>query len=309
MTGSTSKQYDYPWEDTLILAFRDMQWIQAFNNLTAYNKKLREAGDDLDKRKKVQLEKPKPTLPPLLAKLDGHAENSTADVISSSKNRYFLLEFKSDRSKIRSESDKFIHHLMSEIKFGNENHAPFETLSRNGHFFIYAETPPSDPEEKPTPDAIAFGEGRALGLKASPYIDEIRKTPDNEPFAAEKLLHGSIGWEFPDMLAYLETLTSLHGKVTGDGSKSGAGRHPMKVAIATQNGLFWPYSDLSDVLAMTRIFGQNLATALSVVQKRYDNKLNDLKPIANDPHLLAELIKKKKAAKKPKPTNSPTRRI
>lgn len=292
VTASNSKKYDFPWEDTLILAFRDIQWDTTINQyLNAANSK-----NPLQEfiNKKFGLP---PSRPPLLAKFDGNAENATGDVITSAQTRFFLLEFKSDRSKTTTESDKFIHHLMSALDPENPDHIPFETLSRAGHFFVYSATKLIDPTEEPSPDAIAFGEGRVLELFASPYVDEIRVNPQNVPFSAQELLDGNIGWAFPDMLAYLKTLTELHRKATGDDSKTGAGKHPMKVAIATQNGLFWPYGDLTDVLAMTRIFGLSNAREFSNVQQSYEDRLAELAPISNDPFLHAALVAEHTQAK------------
>ncbi|MFV0455025.1 MAG: hypothetical protein ACK5NQ_08525 [Pseudomonas sp.] len=96
---------DKPWEDTLILAFRDMQWIRQI--LNSSNKTIEELAHP----------------PSLMAKLDGNAESAAGDILAGYRQRYFLLEFKSSESRFSTEEGKSVHALL-----GNFQHSEQEVL-------------------------------------------------------------------------------------------------------------------------------------------------------------------------------------
>ncbi|MBV4473393.1 hypothetical protein [Pseudomonas botevensis] len=266
MSGSTSKNR-FPWEDTLILAFRDLQWqktvAQFMDSLTIDN-----SVASFLQRKLCS------PAPPLLAKLDGAAENATGDVLTSAQQRYFLLEFKSGLSKSSTESGKFIFDLMSLVDPGKQEHEKFVTLSKAGHFLVVGKRADAKAQSK---GVNAFGEGRALALTAHPYLNIFGSTVDKTgEISVEKLLRGQVGWDFTEMLAYLQLLGRLH-----EATEGGAG-HPMKVAIATQDGIFWPFSDLLDVLSMSRLFRQSLEHDGKELLNAYLDKFKKLGPFLKD---------------------------
>ncbi|WP_248741813.1 MULTISPECIES: hypothetical protein [unclassified Pseudomonas] len=282
--------FDFPWEDSLIIAFRDMQWKQMNDARKTIAK--------LPAHLAAVLEKTWPGYPPPLAKLDGAAENATGDVISSSGSRFFLLEFKSDISKVKTESEKFIFQLMRNVNPENKDHDPFLELSRKGHFFVFPDTTPMLLDQSPAPDATSYGESRALKLMVHPYFDVIHPsgTSTMNAVEAKKIFFGeSLGWTLPHMLAYLKILAKTHAAATeSDG-------HPMKVAIATQNGLLWTYGDLSDVLAMAKIFQKTLELDHDEKIMAHNTKLSEIEPLIGlAPGVKLELarIKAEKASRK-----------
>jgi hypothetical protein len=273
--STAQNKYDFPWEDTLILAFRDLQWRQKVDELMDYAKRLRAAVDDMEKHIALLQEKRQQHCPPLLAKLDGSAENATGDVITSTGTRFYLLEFKADLSKVHTEAEKFIYQLMNKLDLKDQVQNNFAQLSKTGHFFIYSTTRPATQGQTPIPDATMFGEGRALALTVQPYFNVARGIDPipSDITTAEDLLQGKQGWTFTQMLVYLKILALTHKKTTGSEG------HPMKVAIVTQNGLFWPFGDLSDVLAMTNVFQQTLKLVLREHIDTYKKEGKALKPL------------------------------
>lgn len=266
MSRSTSNDR-FPWEDTLILAFRDIQWqksVEEFLSATLIN-------DTPKNFLKQKLSRPNP---PLLAKLDGNAENATGDVLTSAHQRYFLFEFKSGLPKSSTESGKFIADLMLLVDPGNKDHSKFVELSKAGHFLVFSKKADATAQSK---GVHAFGEGRALALTAHPYLNILGKTVDKTgEMSVEQLLQGQVGWEFPEMLAYLQLLGRLH-KETG-----GAAGHPMKVAIATQEGVFWPFGDLLDVLHMSRLFLSHLKHDEQTIRDSFLRHFKELAPFLKE---------------------------
>lgn len=274
----------------MILAFRDIQWQKTVEQYLSSLNSENSVTNFI--HRKLTLPSP-----PLLAKLDGNAENATGDVITRAQTRFFLLEFKSSLSKAGTESDKFIYHLMHQVDLDDEKHRQFVDLSKAGHFFVFGKK--ADAKQQAL-DAVTFGEGRALALTAYPYLNVIRKQIDKtDAVTVEQLLLGNVGWEFTELVAYLSLLSSLHGKATGSTG------HAMKVAIATQNGVFWPFGDLSDVLDMARIFQQTLNQDQEDLLDAYNSRIAGLKPFYQDilPKLRLALVaasgKKKDAGNKP----------
>ncbi|WP_192551826.1 hypothetical protein [Pseudomonas sp. IzPS59] len=290
MSGSTSKNR-FPWEDTLILAFRDLQWLKSIDQF------LDSLPTDNSITSILQRIQSRPSLP-LLAKLDGNAENATGDVLTSANQRYFLLEFKSSLTKSSTESGKFIFDLMPLVDPGNEDHEKFVTLSKKGHFLVVGKRADAQAQAK---GIQTFGEGRALALSAHPYLNIFGSTVDKtgEISVEKKVLRGQVGWTFPEMLAYLQLLGQLHKETEGSGG------HPMKVAIATQDGLFLPFVDLLDVLGMSRLFQQSLKLDDKELFASYIRHLKELTPFLEDVLPAMKIVRLKPEAKKDEDTLSP----
>lgn len=80
------------WEDTLIIAFRDLQWLK--------NIKSEKIGEiiKVDEDKKT-----KSTPIEMLFKFDGNAESLLGDTLANIDERFFLIEFKGNDSQLKSE--------------------------------------------------------------------------------------------------------------------------------------------------------------------------------------------------------------
>lgn len=84
----------HPWEDSLIVALRDLQWIRK-NRATLYEMRRHgKAATDAERAAIQAKVKDLPVPPALLAKLDGNAESASGDVLTSVEKRFFLLELK-----------------------------------------------------------------------------------------------------------------------------------------------------------------------------------------------------------------------
>lgn len=84
------------WEDTVVIALRDMQWLARAKALK------KEAGSDgVINVEKMELKK---LIPPGFVKLDGVSESSLADVVFKADDvRYFLIEVKPEAARVRDE--------------------------------------------------------------------------------------------------------------------------------------------------------------------------------------------------------------
>ncbi|MDR9875091.1 hypothetical protein RJC98_07855 [Pseudomonas allii] len=258
-TATATENADQPWEDTLILAFRDIQWIlhcekqQALisvalaqfllDNQSLLCNPSHPKQQNTCNETKGQLyravEKMAAT-PPLLAKLDGKAESAAGDVLTAHEDRFFLIEFKSDISTRSSEYTKFLGILMWLID-PEANHVLINR-SKKGHFFV---------TQQPDASAPSNPNLRKLTMEAYTYYDAITQ-PDLKPTAAipvhTLLAEKRHGLSLAHMADYLQLLCKAH---VGD---SAGGAHPMKVAVASASGVFWPISDLSELTALAGLF-------------------------------------------------------
>ncbi len=256
-----------PWEDAVILAFRDMQWMRrqranygAF--VTAHKKQQSEQQPSVEVEERLRdFLTQTCTPPPLLAKLDGHAETASGDTLTSINKRFFLLEFKASKGKLKTEKIKFMHELMTNVD--PDKDVIFVTLSRRGHFVVYPEFSKGQPRAQqgllPVHEA---------SLETQPYLDALRgnqwlsakTTPRHiAPAPAETVLWDvAQGLSLEEMAAYLEALCEAH---SDEGSS-----HPMKAIIATPDGLIWPIADLSQLTQLAPFFharpNSNMSTQL-----------------------------------------------
>lgn len=244
-----------PWEDTLILAFRDIQWVLhneereslILESCTGLIPEKNHSPDPCDPAillslYKAALEsiakdvKRKPITPPLLAKLDGKAESAAGDVVTASGKRFFLMEFKAHIGDKSTEHTKFIGVLMRLLDC--VKHKRLIEISERGHYFVSADTQDSD-ILKP------------LTLEARIYYQVVTQPASNRPPAIEirtLLRDSSYGLTLQEMADYLSLLCRVHT----DGA--GGGKHPMKVAIASDTGECWPVCDLGELHKLSAFF-------------------------------------------------------
>jgi len=258
-TATATESADQPWEDTLILAFRDIQWIlhrkkqqalisDALERLILNNhlllcdpsdQKQQNTCNEAKEKLNLAVEKMAAT-PPLLAKLDGKAESAAGDVLTAHEDRFFLIEFKSDISTRSSEYTKFLGILMRLID-PEDNHVLI-SRSKKGHFFV---------TQRPDASAPSTPNLRKLTMEAYTYYDAITQ-PHLKPTAAipvhTLLAEKRHGLSLAHMADYLQLLCNTH-------VDDAAGRaHPMKVAVASASGVFWPIADLSELTALAGLF-------------------------------------------------------
>lgn len=163
------------WEDTLIIAFRDLQWRQWLSDL----KEAREHGDE---KKVAELEV---LGPDDLHKLDGNAESLFGDVLTKREGRYFVLEFKSARSEHKAEHTKTMFNKVSDYLVAAEEseRARFIELSKPCHFGVFGTRIVRGEASRPTlqqnvagpstpaiPNAPRMGN---LAIEAHKYLDWI----------------------------------------------------------------------------------------------------------------------------------------
>lgn len=256
------------WEDSIILAFRDLQWIQKHRDKGALNKSLASAANAAkevggDKNSWVeclsqQLMQP----PPLLAKLDGNAESASGDVLTSIKKNFFLFEFKANRNAVRTEKSKSVFEKLSTL--ADDSHPAkkqFLDLSRRGHHVIYPTLPQDVPLGNVTDGFLAL---HRVTLKSRPYFnaavlnafpnDQSDDWMDRELDVINLLYETNQQYELrpglslPEMAAYLRFLTDLHDK----------GEHPMKIVVASSDGFFWPGGSLSALIDIAKYFDRTL---------------------------------------------------
>lgn len=248
-----------PWEDTLIIAFRDIQWmlhserhlsriskaVNHYFDICDLSKVLTEPSDQYEsfedaKREIYSALNNHPSTPPLLAKLDDAAESTAGDVITAHDSRFFLIEFKSEVGDKYTEHGKFVGiftRLLDEV-----NDEKLVELSNKGHFFI-SQRP--EPATKSTPTV------RAITLEARTYYEVVRRRDARKLKAVtmRPLLESkSYGLRLAEMADYLRLLCEVH---SGDKQSGG---HPLKVAVACSDGEFWPIADLSELHALGRFF-------------------------------------------------------
>ncbi|WOS39926.1 hypothetical protein [Xanthomonas rydalmerensis] len=127
------------WEDTIIIAMRDMQWSNFIESKKA--EVLQYAAPDSSRN-----ELPQP-YPSGFVKFDGRAESKLSDVAIRDGERFFLFEVKSSLSKVRTEwrqkgeyLPKFLVERLSELvelAVTNELASEMLMLSLRGHFLTY----------------------------------------------------------------------------------------------------------------------------------------------------------------------------
>lgn len=257
------------WEDSIILAFRDLQWIHKnranFDLAARFQQAIATRSCTSSLLKKVIKGLTEASNPPaLLAKLDGNAESASGDVLTSSNQRFFLFEFKADKGSVRSEKVKSVfQHIRSLYENNKLKGHKFVTLSRRGHHVVY---PVLDDDITPGNRKDGLLAIHRVKLQTRTYFDgvvlgDVPKSPlpvewwEKEQIA-ENLLYAAVnsnsfGLNIFEMSAYLRLLIELHGEDSG---------HPIKIVLASNEGFFWPGGSLSRLHEMAQYFdlSQNL---------------------------------------------------
>ncbi|HHI4105389.1 TPA: hypothetical protein ACP32D_006284 [Pseudomonas aeruginosa] len=232
---------DTPWEDTLILAFRDMQWIrkmQDAHQMSAYG----------------QAEPPA-----LMVKLDGKAESKAGDVLTGYDGRYFLLEFKSALSRFHTEKGKPVHERLAMACPHDPADAALLTLSKRGHFLAY---PHIEGREVLSAHTLPI---HRVDLMCVPYClllhESDRQVLARNPTKLDHVFYGeSHGLNVEEMARYLKALGEA-AEVGGDGNA------PFKAIIASPAGLFWPLGRVSDFSEFVSNAGLPLESGKSPSQR------------------------------------------
>ncbi|MGF6774868.1 hypothetical protein [Paraburkholderia sp. GAS334] len=258
-TGPTSQTVPSspPWEDSLIIALRDLQWLKKNRALKEIFDAERRAslGSEVVRQRVSDVSK----APPLLAKFDGNAESASGDVLTSSEKRFFLLEFKASEAALSSENGKFVFNCLASLALENPDDKVFLELSRRGHHVLY-------PVVNPSGDSVPAGflPVHQVTLTTRRYYDAvIQDVSVSESITASNLLWNrqELGLQVHEMAAYLDALATAH--------KGGSARHPLKVVVAGAgdgddvDNFFWPCADLVQFIEFAGYFDNSLRNSAS----------------------------------------------
>lgn len=145
--------FDFPWEDSLIFAFRDTQWKLSIDSA-------------LEIKQNIPVKNIEKLYPPPIFKLDGNSETASSDILTLHKERFFLFEFKATREKTISDAKKPIWEFLDKVKCEEANEE-FIRISRRSHHFVYATL--NDTQKLHSGVSSRFGE-----LKSVIYYDEVQ---------------------------------------------------------------------------------------------------------------------------------------
>lgn len=263
-SDSQSSPSSPPWEDALIIALRDLQWLKKNQGISQiFNSKLRASlGSEVVLKRVDRISTP----PPLLAKFDGNAESASGDVLTSSGKRFFLFEMKASESLLSSETGKFVFNCLALVNPEHSEDQLFIELSRRGHHALY-------PVVAPSHDKIPAGflPVHQVALTTKPYYDAVVQGESTiTSVAAADLLWNKQepGLQVHEMAAYLWALATAH---EGAG---GSTRHPLKVVVtATGDGsFFWPCADITQFLEFAAYLDKTLLNSES--EEQYQSLLS-----------------------------------
>ena len=163
------------WEDTVIIAFRDLQWRRWL--------------DDIDEATPAEADAVKRMGPDGFHKLDDDAESLFGDILTGYDGRFFVLEFKAVRAGHRKERGKKMfeavstHLIMADTKEERDQRDRFMKLSTSCHFGAFGSRILKGQSKRPTLQQIIGGsdvpsipnEPRMgnLAIDASTYLDWI----------------------------------------------------------------------------------------------------------------------------------------
>lgn len=236
------KVNDRLWEDALILAFRDMQWI------------------DRVLRSGLSLEEIAGS-PGLMLKLDGNAETAAGDVIASHEERFFLFEFKSNLGHLAKERAKRVYARIRDARAAynkgtmrNED----EQILRGavlGHYLVF-------PRSK---NGVSFSRASVplhqVDLRCVSYqmFTKLLTAADlhSRSRSMRKVFYGKKrGLSLEEMSKYLSVLATVDGTDDSD--------FPLNAAVASTSGLFWPPGQITDL----RNYIQHLRRELEQLRQR-----------------------------------------
>ena len=243
-----------PWEDSLIVALRDLQWIRKNKATLSEIRRFQKVTTDAERAAIQAKVKNLPVPPALLAKLDGNAESASGDVLTSAEKRFFLLELKASEAALQSEKAKFVYACLTSVDSENEEDRLLLELSRRGHHFLY---PRVDSASNSGPSG--FLPIHRVTLKTRTYYDTVAHgAAAAEPIAASDLLWNrrELGLRLHEMAAYLDALSTVH--------KGGTASHPIKVVVTSageddeSDNFVWPCADLTQFVEFTAYFDKTI---------------------------------------------------
>lgn len=237
-----------PWEDALIIALRDLQWLKKNQGIgQIFNSELRASlGSEVVLKRIESISTP----PPLLAKFDGNAESASGDVLTSSGKRFFLFELKASESLLSSETGKFVFNCLASVNPEYSEDQLFLKLSRRGHHALYPVVAPSHGKIP-----AGFLPVHQVALTTKPYYDAVvERVSTTESVSASDLLwhKQELGLQVHEMAAYLWALAKVH---EGDST-----RHPLKVVVTASGdgSFFWPCADITQFIEFAAYFDKTL---------------------------------------------------
>lgn len=249
-----------PWEDSLIIAVRDLQWRKSLERLLTGKLS---------------------ALPDPLFKLGGTAENALGDVGIAVNSRHYLLEFKRDAKQTFDEVDKPLVKIMKQVhgSADSKHRDRFIKISRRGHHFVFSEKAPGQ-----QPKVAGVAKEAAIIIQTSPYFDEAAKmTKTGELSAATEIVEllypagktGS-GLLANEMLAYIKVLVEAHAKSEGDDGQV----YPFKGVVLNDRGFFWPMNNLADLselqIILTGRTDSELVKAATIEHSKMSKILKDI---------------------------------
>lgn len=254
--------FNAPWEDSLIIAVRDLQWRKALERLLAGRRS---------------------ALPTPLFKFGGTPENAIGDVGLSVHSLFYLLEFKRDSKRAYDEFDKPLVTFMKQVAAAAESkvRARFIEHSQRGHHFVFAE------QGGAVPKAAGENQTVAINIQSAPYYDEaVQMTKTGYEMTARteisKLLYSegesTSGLTVSLMLGYIAILISAHSAAKGNAD----GDYPFKGVLLSDRGFFWPLANL-DALGELQVllegrFDKDIADAGKVEYGRMEKILHVVPP-------------------------------
>lgn len=216
---------DRLWEDALILAFRDMQWI------------------DRVLRPGLSLEDIARS-PGLMLKLDGNAETAAGDIIASNEERFFLLEFKSNIDQLAKERNKKVYKRIIDARAAYDNgemRGEDEQILNGavlGHYLVF---PRSKSGIKFSRDSVPLHQIDLRCVSYQRFTKLIKSVDINSRSRSmrEVFYRRKRGLSLEEMSKYLSALAAVDG--TDDGN------FPLNAAVASTSGLFWPRGQITEL--------------------------------------------------------------
>ncbi|RQR65585.1 hypothetical protein DIE18_03815 [Burkholderia sp. Bp9125] len=223
--------FDRPWEDTLIIALRDLQWKKAVERNTLRDHLPAET----------------------LLKLDGNAESAIGDVVTEVKGRHFVLEMKADAGTMGTETEKTLPALLNRLaNDGAQAAQDFVKLSKMAHHLAFSEetdgtrTSATGILERPfrvstaTYLTVAAGVVDSKDYRPAFERDVVALMYDKHewPGESDKV---RLGLPAAAMAAYLKFLVEAHRR------EGGRLEHPLKAIVLSDQGFMWPCVNMASL--------------------------------------------------------------
>ncbi|MCA1326393.1 hypothetical protein [Herbaspirillum sp. alder98] len=238
------RSFNKVWEDSLIVALRDLQWQHGAKPLG---------------------------VPELMVKMDGNVETATADVLYAMQGRFFLFELKSSASDSTSESIKPIIKIFGAIDRlrsadkQNPTNSPsekarelFYKMSNLGHHLVMADVTNEPYQVGSIPhQEISLMSAHYYKVATKLYANrKYKAVPDYDlsvtTYKGLKNLGGGIsllGLTAEAMAAYIHFLVKAHKAATSKVN------HPLKAVVWSTTGFAWPCVKMDDLLQLSEWLG------------------------------------------------------